>query len=288
MRGKAGLAATMVLLLGTAALAGCGSNDGSNEPPTGSNEIVVQISTGGGFVPVEYNYTSLPEFSLYGDGRVIVTGPVEAIYPPRALPNLQTAVIDRGAVEAILAAAKEAGLLDAGFDYGQPGITDVGTTTFVVNADGVAYKTEVYALGMEEGAGGLTMAQQQARAALSELRGRLVDLSAFVAAEIAWTSYDYSALAVYFREVDPSQGSGDTEVQPNELDWPLADFATVGEAAPPDLRRVVVSGQDLVALRSLLDKATSITLWKTGGTFYNLFFRPLLPNETAETLATGS
>ena len=31
---------------------------------------------GGGFVPIEYNYTMVPEFTLYGDGRIIVTGPI--------------------------------------------------------------------------------------------------------------------------------------------------------------------------------------------------------------------
>ncbi len=56
---------------------------GSITHPTGSADVVLRVSTGGGFVPIEYNYTMTPEFTLYGDGRVIVTGPITAQYPAR-------------------------------------------------------------------------------------------------------------------------------------------------------------------------------------------------------------
>ena len=256
---------------------------GSIVHPTAKNEVVLQISEGGGFVPVESNITMLPDFSLYGDGRVIVSGPVIAIYPGPALPNLQTAMIPEEAVQAILSAAREAGLIDPTFDYGQPGITDVSTTTFVVNAGGTLHRSEVYALGMESGAGGLTMQQQQARAALDDLRSKLIDLSAFVSGDLAWAQYEYSALAVYSQAVDPSASTDSTDVMPGHLDWPLADLSTLGEQVPAGFRRVVVSGQDLATLRQRppLEKATAITLWKSGGHEYHLFFRPLLPNETS-------
>jgi len=66
------------------------------------------------------------------------------------------------------------------------------------------------------------------------------------------------------------------------LDWPLADLSTLGEAVLPEgYRRVVVSGDDLSTLRPLLGQATQITLWKSGDREYYLYFRPLLPDETA-------
>jgi hypothetical protein len=257
---------------------------GSPVHPTGKNEIVFQISEGGGFVPIEYNLTLVPQFSLYGDGRVIVPGPVIEIYPGPAMPNLQTATIPEEAVQAILSAAREAGLFDPSFDYGQPGITDVSTTTFVVNAGGASYHSDVYALGMESGASGLTLEQQQARAALNDLRGKLNDLTAFASGEIAWTQYQYSALAVYSQAVDPSMDTDSTDIMPGHLDWPLGDLSTLGaEVLPAGFRRVVVSGQDLATLQQKppLEKATAITLWKSGDREYHLFFRPLLPDETA-------
>ncbi len=69
--------------------------------------------------------------------------------------------------------------------------------------------------------------------------------------------------------------------QPNELTWPLGDLSTLGAPVMPEgYRAVVVSGADLTELQPLLAQATQITLWTSGDHQYNLFFRPLLPNET--------
>jgi hypothetical protein len=74
-----------------------------------------------------------------------------------------------------------------------------------------------------------------------------------------------------------------TDIQPNRLPWPLDDLATSGEEVGNSfgLRKVVVSGDDLATLKPLLGQATQITLWKSGDTEYNLWFRPLLPEEAA-------
>jgi hypothetical protein len=257
-----------------------GSSGGGIAHPEGPNELVLRIATGGGFVPVEYKLTVTPEFSLYGDGRVIETGPTIAIYPGPALPNLQTATISEETIQAILEAAREAGLFDPTIDYGQPGITDVGTTTFTINADGQTYTTDIYALGMEEGAGGLTMEQQQARAAVSEFRSQMMELVAADTADQAWEPYQFEALRVYSRAVDPATSPDSTDVQPNRIEWPLDDLATAGEAVQPEgYRLVTVTGEDLETLKPLLDEATQITIWESGGKDYNLFFRPLLPDE---------
>lgn len=255
--------------------------DESIAHPTGPNEIVLQITAGGGFVPVEYNLTLVPHFSLYGDGRVIVSGPVPAIYPGPALPNLQTTVVSEDAVQAILSAARDAGLFDPAFDYGRPTITDVATTSIVINADGTTYVSDIYALGMEAGASGLTQEQQQARAVVGDLQSRLMDLSTFTGEEIVWEPYEYPALAVYIQAVDPSLDGDPGDVEPNRIEWPLGDLSTGGEPVQPEgFRRLVISGEELDALRPLLTEATFITVWESGGSEYHLFFRPLLPEES--------
>jgi hypothetical protein len=255
---------------------------GSIAHPTEANEVVLQVTAGGGFVPVEYNLTLVPQFSLYGDGTVIVAGPVPAIYPGPALPNLQTTVISEEAMQAILSAAKEAGLFDPTVDYGQPGITDVATTTIVINADGTTYRSDIYALGMESGAGGLTLEQQQARAAVNDLVGKLMGLEAFESGELVWKPYEYAALAVYSQPVDPALTTDANDIQPNELEWPLGDLSTLGEPVQPEgYRQVVMSGEDLATLQPLLPEATMITVWTSGVKKYHLYFRPLLPEETA-------
>ena len=280
------LLATVPLLALTLSFGGCGSCSGDSgggpaDHPTGKNEVVLQISMGGGFVTVETNLTRTPGFTLHGDGTVIVTGPTPEIYPQPALPNLQTTTISEEATQEILSAAEEAGLFANDVDYGRPGITDHPTTTITINAGGQAYTSDIYALGAEQGAGGLSMEQQQARAAINELDAKLGDLSAFQMGEIKWKPYVCTALSVFSLPFDPSTAPDDAEVQPNRLEWPLGDLSTLGDAVQPaGYRNVVVSGKDLATLQPLLVDATQITLWTYGDREYHLSFRPLLPNET--------
>jgi hypothetical protein len=250
--------------------------------PTGASDVVIRIATGGGFVPLEYNYTMIPELTIYGDGRVIMTGPTTLEYPGKALPNLQTTVVSEEVLQAMLAAAKEAKLFQNGVDYGTPGVTDVGTTTITINADNTTYTAQIYALGFEEG-GNLTMEQQTARAAISALNGKLNDPSAFGQQEPVWESYDFTALKVFCRAVDTTASTDPTDIQPNHLPWPLADLATSGKevANGQGLLEVIVSGEDLATIKPLLAQATQITLWKSGAVDYNLYLRPLLPDEAA-------
>jgi hypothetical protein len=160
----AAMAAFVALLL----TAACGSSDqggegqgSSTEPPNGSGsgtdlsysrgaeDLVLRIETTGGFVPVEFIFTSVPSFSVYGDGRVIITGPVMEIYPGPALPNLlQVRLTEKGMAQ-LLQAAEEAGLAGPLGDLGMPPVADVGTTVFTLNVGGQRYENQVYALGFE-------------------------------------------------------------------------------------------------------------------------------------------
>jgi hypothetical protein len=253
-----------------------GARSGSYEHPKGQNEVVLRVSTGGGFVSPSTNLRSVPQFTLYGDGTIIVTGPTIMIYPGAALPNLQTTKVSEETVRAILSAVQEAGLFDPTFDYGQPGITDQATTTITIDVDGKKCESSIYALGAD-GAGGLTMEQQQARAAVDELVGKLNGLETFQPG-VKWTSYQFASLAVFST---PAMVGGTPDPQPNTLEWPLGDLATLGQAVQPEgFRRAVVTGEDLEMLQPLLDEATEITIWTSGGKEYNLYFRPLLPDET--------
>ena len=246
----------------------------------GKADLVLRMTVAGGLAAPEVSLYPIPFFSIYGDGRVIVTGPVDEIYPPAALPNLQTTVVSEAVVERILEAARSAGLFDPSFDYGQPGITDVGTTSFAVNAEGQSFQTHVYALGYEQNASDLTPGQMQARTKLRDLSGRLMDLTTFATEQLAWKPYDFSGIAVYSSGTQPT-ATDPSGVEVNRLDWPLGDLATLGTPAQGGLRRAVGSGQDFEALKPLLSQATSITLWKSGGGYYHLFLRPLLPDETS-------
>jgi hypothetical protein len=292
---KAALVLVGAMMTGTMLLltAACGTGDGGSgdgggtsttgapggkiNHPLGGEDIVLQVVTGGGFVPIEYHLTLLPEFTLYGDGTVIVPGPVMTIYPGPALPNLQMTKMSEEAIQTLLTAAKEAGLFTNNVDYGTPAVFDVPSTSIVINAQGMTYRSDIYALGFEDG-GGLTLEQQQARAAINAFRGKLSTL-AFTEEEYTWTRYDFSALAVFVRAIDPGFTPDPTDVQPNRLTWPLSDLAAGGQEVMPGVRKLVVSGAELTKLKPLLAQATQITVWESGGKEYVLAFRPLLPGE---------
>ena len=78
---------------------------------TGPNNLILRIATGGGFVAPSYMLTAVPGFALYGDGRIIVPGPVTAIYPAPLLPNLRIISVTPAEIQKIVAAADAAGLL---------------------------------------------------------------------------------------------------------------------------------------------------------------------------------
>jgi hypothetical protein len=238
-KGQLLLVAAIALLLLPVALAACGGPGGTVTHSTGKADIVLRVETGGGFVPVEYNLTQLPGLTIYGDGTVIMTGPMIEIYPQQAIPNLQQATISQGDIDKILAAAKKAGLFANGVDYGQPSITDVGTTTITINADGQTYTSNIYALGIEEilkggTSYGLTVEQAEARNTVSKFTTDTGDLDTFLGTTLQWQSYSFTSLAVFSVADDPANPRYDTQgVQPSRLDWPLGDLATAGEPCSP-------------------------------------------------------
>lgn len=249
--------------------------------PTDATELVMRISLSEGFVPVQVKLTKVPSFSLYGDGTVIVTGPIVLVYPGPALPNLQATRISEDIVQAILREAQRVGLFANDVDYGRPNITDLANTMIDINAGGARYQSSIYALGMEEGASGLTEEQQRARAAIDDFVAKLSDLSAFTQEPIVWSPYEFKALKVYAAPFDP-EAWADAEVQPDLLDWPLNDPGVLGKPTddPEGFRQFVLQGEDLAKLRPLLSQATQITVWQWKDKQYNLYFRPLLPDES--------
>ncbi len=114
---------------------------------TGPNALVLRIKTSGGLVPPGYYFGEVPDFSLYGDGRVIVTGPVPAIYPGPALPNLVQFTLDSRQMTDLLVSAEQAGLFGPDVHYDYPGLYDGSTTVFESHVNG-DHTISAYALGL--------------------------------------------------------------------------------------------------------------------------------------------
>jgi hypothetical protein len=229
--------------------------------------LAVQIRTGGGFVPVEANFLNTPEFTLYADGRVIVTGPTTLEYPGAALPNLLQGRVNTQAVTAAVKSARAAGVFGQP-DLGSPPVADAPTTTFTV-VDGDQRATlDAYALGFDE-APGMTPAQQEARRKLQAFRDEMTNLGA--AARESYKASSLSVLVQPYRVVE-----GGVEPAPGQADWPLANLATGGTEQFGG-RCLGFTGADADRALAAAAQARSNTRWQSGGKEWSLSFRPELP-----------
>jgi hypothetical protein len=249
----------------------------------GPNDLVLKVETGGGFVAPAAHFKEFPSFALYGDGRLITQGPQIEIYPGPALPNLQVTRINEDGVQAILEAAKAAGLLGPDRKYEFMTISDAPTTTFTTVAAGSRHVISVYALSEATGAGGqgIPQAELQARQALSGFLGKSGDLSSWLpkgsVSEEGAYQFDELRIFVLGQAAAPDPG-----LEQKPVDWPLAqELASFGQpvANGPEARCGSVSGDELKTLLPLVQKANELTPWQSGGTSYSLVFRPLLPDE---------
>ena len=250
-----------------------------------ANQLVLRIGYDGGFVPPGYLLTRLPQVSVYGDGRVITEGPVIEIYPGPALPNLLVSRVSEAGLQAILAAAADAGLLGPDRHYDFVGVADAATTTFVLVANGAAHTTTAYALGIGgDHPAGMPAGDTTAREALAGFQAKLSDLPSLVGADVlsAEQPYAFEQLRVFVAPAEPT--SSDGQVQPTVVEWPLPEpLATAGTAIDGfggvGMRCSVVAGDDLATLRPVLEAANQLTYVRSAGATYGIQLRPLLPDE---------
>lgn len=266
---------------GTGPSGGTGGTGGTGgiTHPGGANDLVLRVSVEGGFVPAEYLLSSIPGFTLYGDGTVVTTGAQIEIYPQPALPALVTTTLTEGAVQAILQAALDAGL---GSDrvLSDATVADAPTTVFTLVANGERHVTSVYALGFgAEASLGTGAKDGEIRAALQAFSERLGALRDWLPDGSVGQDRPYSptAIRMFF---GPYQPVPDLEQSP--IDWPIPeiDLGAFGQSIEQGLRCGVVSDEALSALFPVLRDANQLTPWVSEGVRYRMIFRPLLPDES--------
>lgn len=245
--------------------------------PKGATAVVIRVSSGGGFVPVQVNLRALPSFTLYGDGTVIVPGVVPQIFPGPAIAPLLRSRLSERQVQALLQRAQAAGLLARGTigygDMGSVGVSDMPTTTLIVNARGRHVTRAAYALGVTGHGGRMTAAQIRARAALARFIAQLPRGQ-------HGAPYAPHAIAAYVGPFTGTPPTGSARVR-----WPLAsDLAHAGKPVSSGLayRCITVGGKDARTLLAVLRKANEQSRWvaRPGATdVYQLIARPLLPDQ---------
>jgi hypothetical protein len=273
------------LLVGALLLvAGCAAQPGSASAPTATSssaaedvelpdagELVLRAEYTGGFVPPQATYTQLPLVSVYADGRVFTQGPVAAIYPGPALPNVLVNEVEPARVEELVQLALDAGVGQE-IDPGTPAVADAPSTRFtVVTADGPR-TTEVYALVPEGDVSGLDDRQTAARASLSDILDRLV-----AAGTGGEQPYEPDAIAAVVSQwVDT-----DELPAPEDVAWPGPPLPGQPLRDGLDLTCVTARGEAADAVLDAAETANAATPWTDAeGTRWSLALRPLLPDES--------
>ena len=243
------------------------------EKPAGS-ELVLRVRQEGGFVPPEQIAGRIPMVSVYADGRVITEGPVVAIYPGPAMPNVQMQRIEEDKVAELADRAVAAGVRSA-TDLGRPAVADAPTTRIDVVTAGGTQSVSVEALNeatLDDPM--LTEPQKAARAELAAFVRELTDLRDASESE-TYPVQTMAALAQPYHK--PNDGLPE---QPRPLAWPGP--ALPGEHLDPNIEIgcVVASGAELDEIMAAVADANMNTPWSSGGKQYRVTFRPLLPDET--------
>ncbi len=261
---------------------------GTPEALPEAEKPLLRIENTGGFVPVEYTLTAMPTFSLFADGRVITTGPMIEIFPQPALPNLRVMTLTEKGIDQVLEAAKSAGLYDGSADYELTNIADAQSTVFTLNAEGVSTVVSAYALGFDESAG-VEVPNAEARKKLIDLRDFLFNLQMELTAEEiakADESYLSDEIRIFAAPIDPASPPWQEVIEePASIAWPLG--VGLDEIGSPyegpfgqGTRCTTFTGDDAAALYEVLASASQVTPWESEGVLYQIWVRPLLPDES--------
>jgi len=274
------LLALSLLAAGCGRLNGAGpdSGQGAIDHPMGPNDLVLRWEYRGGFVSPEALLGRIPSFSLYGDGRIITEGPQIDIYPGPALPNLIVQTVSEDGIQAILSAARGAGLMTGDASYPYPCVADAADTTFTVVADGRTSVISATALGGGEQACDGT--DVRARAGLFDFWTKLGNPAGWLPDGSIGQEQPFrpDAIRIYARPYVAE----DPALKELPARWPGSPLSTVGERVDllRGVRCGVVAGAEASDVLEAAGSANQLTPWVSGGREFGVVFRPLLPDES--------
>jgi hypothetical protein len=273
----------VLLTLVLAAVAACGGNTGPDPSPSPVDpqgfvlraEIVQAL-------PPDSTFTWLPVALVTADGRLIASGPVDAMFPGPLLPNLLERSMTQAGWLAIVNAARQAGLLDGKttFSNGDPAPGSALAHLRMV-VDGKAYDLTGDPAIPPCVAPGCPRGERGSQLAFAQFWLQLSDLAGWIGPELgnerAFTPSGYAIL------VGPPMD--DQGLNPAAFTWPLGK-KLAGFGAPiaaGDGRRCgVVAGADAATLQPLFQQARQNARWLDdgdSGAGYGLVVRPLLPGD---------
>jgi len=230
---------------------------------------IIQIRSEGGFAPVEVVLGRGPTYTILGDGRIILQGPIPEIYPGPLLPNYQVGRLSEEDMGSIMDYVAEMGL---------PGITeeaDDSATQYVADAitevvtfwdSNGPHVYSVYALGIEPNP------SNPKTAAFA----KMLDFISRKAIEIETSPYEPDTVQVIAGASMLLPDPQFEDVRP----WPLEDDLDQW-AELPNGWLCSTQGPDVL---TLFEDATQLTEWLHPNPMMDappfvLLVRPLLPGE---------
>lgn len=279
------------ITLAAGLLTACGGAGGPGkqiEHPTGE-AVVLRISYSGGFVGPGFDLLNHPTFSLLGDGRVIVPGAQDLIYPGPALPAMNVRRLTEPGIQALLAELEATGLFVEDLDLRGAAncVADASDVIFAFHADQRDVRVTVYGLGMLDGGSrcsGVSADELAMHVTLSRLTARLSDLDSWLPAgswSDEWQTFRPRAMRLIVRNADADEPDG-SGIPSSLVPWPAgSDPVTFGEETV-GLRCGVVAGAEADEWYDLLGAATQLTRFTRDNHRYVVSVRFLLPDEPAE------
>ena len=202
--------------------------------PTGPTDIVLRASTQGGFVRMEVVMGRVPEFTLYGDGRVLLL-PEDIDADPAVPRSLREVRLSEDEVQRVLAFALVEGRLGVARDAYLAGNIDAPSTVFEIHAGGVDKTVLVTGLVPDPEPGPDAVDLTAFASLLTRLRA--------MPATAGYAPDAYVAILAE-TEADPAQPAG-------RWPWPdlaPADFKRPGDSDPVPFPKLVLTAGQVAAL----------------------------------------
>lgn len=255
-----------VLAMFALVLAACGGGGDGESIAVGPDEALLQISSEGGFVPIEVSLGNGPRYTLLGDGRLIFSGVQTLEYPGRLLPPYFVAELDDNQMNAVLAMVEDIGLPgiedeidDSAADF----VADASTEVIRFWDEAGEHRLAVYALGIEQ-------EPTERNAAFLEL---IETLDAFTA-QVDADPYEAERVRIVAGPGGPADPEF-TDVRP----WPLDDTDLSQWVTLPNDWQCQVFEPDVL---DVFETATQATTWEhpaAPSEPLELLVRPLHPGE---------
>ncbi|HSM45014.1 MAG TPA: hypothetical protein VK969_08360 [Acidimicrobiia bacterium] len=252
------------LVMSGVVLAACGGGDGGGAGVE-ADEPLIQITSEGGFVPVEFALSNGPRYTVLGDGRLIFQGFQTLEYPGRLVAPTMVATLSDSQLNALLAIVEDIGLSEIDDERDNEAMDMVAdASTEVITYWDVTgeHRLAVYALGIED-------SPSERNAAFLELIETLDRFTAEAPAE----PYEAERVRVVAGEgfIDPEF----EDVRP----WPL-------EGSDPATWEELANGWHCTTIDGptpeVFEEATQATTWEHpdgASEPMTLLVRPLHPGE---------